>query len=109
MSASLEEFRRNTPLFGLSVLALLVGLSAPAAWSQATSTATLAGQVTDEQNAAIEGAEVRMVDPSTGASQTTMSNDQGRYVFVSVNPGTYMISVTKQGFAVFKIAAQKVD
>ena len=50
--------------FGLSVLvaAVLLSISAVPAWSQATSTSTVTGQVTDQQNAAIVGAEVRLVD-----------------------------------------------
>jgi len=65
--------------------------------------------VTDEQNAAIFGANVRMIDSATGAALTTVSNDQGRYVLVNVNPGTYTITVSREGFAVFRVAAQKVD
>src|SRR5262249_4123705 len=79
------------------------------AWSQATSTATVVGLVTDEQNAAVVGAEVRITDLGTGSSQATTTNDTGRYVLVNVSPGTYSITVTKQGFSAFKIGEQKVD
>jgi hypothetical protein len=65
--------------------------------------------VTDEQNAAVTGAEVRLLENATGTSQTTLTNDTGRYVLVNVQPGTYVVTVSKQGFTVFKINAQKVD
>jgi len=94
--------------FVLGTFALALLLQAPA-WSQATSTATVAGQITDEQNAAIAGAEVRMVDATIGATLTTVSNDQGRYVFVNVNPSTYTLTISKQGFTVYRVAAQKID
>jgi hypothetical protein len=97
--------RVSSILFGLSIVLVTI----TAAWSQATSTATLAGLVTDEQSAAIVGAEVRIADPSTGTLLTTTTNDSGRYVVVNVSPGTYVITVSKSGFTVYKISAQKVD
>ena len=98
-----------TPRLLVLSLALFLSFGTTAAWSQATSSATLAGLVTDEQNAAVPGAEVRIVDSGTGASQTTLTNDTGRYVIVNVSPGTYAIYVSKQGFTIHKVAAQKVD
>ena len=98
-----------TPRLLVLSLALFLSFGTTAAWSQATSSATLAGLVTDEQNAAVPGAEVRIVDSATGSTQTTLTNDTGRYVVVNVSPGTYAIYVSKQGFTVHKVAAQKVD
>lgn len=111
MSSSLTRFGSSRSFFGLTVvcLGLLLSFSATPAWSQATSNASVAGIVTDEQNADIVGAEVRIVDPATSSQQTTLTNDQGRYVFANVPPGTYMITVTKQGFTVFKVNSQKID
>ena len=51
-----------TPRLLVLSLALFLSFGTTAAWSQATSSATLAGLVTDEQNAAVPGAEVRIVD-----------------------------------------------
>ena len=95
-------------LFVLS-LAIFLGLGTTAAWSQATSTATVTGLVTDEQNAAVTGAEVHLLEGATGQSHTTLTNETGRYVIVNVQPGTYTITISKEGFTVFKINAQKVD
>jgi hypothetical protein len=89
--------------------AILATFCAPSGWSQATSSSTITGLVTDESNAAIVGAEVKIVDTATGSAQTTLSNETGRYVLVNVAPGTYVVTVSKQGFAVFKISSQKVD
>ncbi len=97
----------------LGFTALLVGTllaaSAGNAWSQATSTATVTGLVTDEQNAAVVGAEIRLLENATGGSHTTLTNETGRYVIVNVQPGTYVVTISKTGFTVFKINAQKVD
>jgi hypothetical protein len=65
--------------------------------------------VTDEQGATIPGAEIRVIEAATGLSQTVMTNESGRYAFVNIAPGVYTITVTRQSFAVFKVAAQKVD
>ena len=109
MSFRRVVFSRFTPALFVLSLAILLGLGTTAAWSQATSTATVTGLVTDEQNAAVAGAEVRLLENATGASQTTLTNETGRYVIVNVQPGTYIVTISKQGFTVFKINAQKVD
>ncbi len=63
----------------------------------------------DEQNAAVPGAEVKLVDLSTNGVQSTISNDAGRYIFTQVNPGTYNLSFTKAGFSAYEVNAQKVE
>ena len=108
---SSSHFRRfSATYFSLAAgLAMFLGFGETAAWSQATSQASIAGFVSDQQGAAIAGAEVRAVDTTTGGALTTTTNDAGRYVVINVAPGVYTITVTKTGFTVFKIAAQKVD
>src|SRR5687768_11285598 len=69
----------------------------------------ITGIVTDAQDAAIAAAEIKIVDSDTGNEQTTMTNESGRYVIVNVTPGTYTVTVSKQGFTVYRITAQKVD
>jgi hypothetical protein len=69
----------------------------------------VAGQVTDEQNAAVPGTLVKITDVSTNATQTTQTNDTGRYIFSQVPPGTYNVSFTKEGFATFEVNSQAVN
>lgn len=87
----------------------LLALTATPAFSQATSTSSIAGLVTDEQGAAIPLAQVRITDTATGSVQTTLTNESGRYAVVNIAPDTYSIVITKAGFAVQRISAQKVD
>jgi Carboxypeptidase regulatory-like domain len=87
---------------------ILALISAPA-WSQVTSSGSVVGQVVDQQNAAIPGADVKLFDPSTNSSQNTVTNEAGRYVFINVPSGTYDITVGKQGFNTFKVAKQQVQ
>src|SRR5882762_11384998 len=63
-----------------------------------TETATVSGLVTDRTAAAVSGAEVRLQSVERGAVTTTTTNDAGIYVFPSVRPGQYQISIQKQGF-----------
>src|SRR6266478_4007412 len=63
-----------------------------------TETATVSGLVTDRTAAAVSGAEVRLQSVERGAVTTTTTNNAGIYVFPSVQPGQYQISIQKQGF-----------
>jgi hypothetical protein len=60
-------------LFAIAI-AICVGVvltvSATPAMAQ-SSTGTISGQVTDQQNAVIAGAEIRAVDPTTNSTRTT--------------------------------------
>ncbi|HEY2016287.1 MAG TPA: carboxypeptidase-like regulatory domain-containing protein, partial [Bryobacteraceae bacterium] len=78
-------------------------------WAQSTSTGTVSGLVTDQQNAAIVGAEVRLVDVQTNTPRSTVTNETGRYSFINVTPGSYDITVSKPGFSQSKITAQSVE
>ena len=79
------------------------------AWAQATNTGTVSGQVTDQQGAAIAGAELKLMDTATGNIRTTISNDTGRYTFVNIDPGVYNMEARKSGFELARIPQQKVD
>ena len=48
---------------------------------------TVTGVVTDQSNAAVPAAEVRLNDLSTNAALTASTNEAGRYIFVNVPPG----------------------
>src|SRR5512146_1896490 len=96
-------------LLSWCVMALLLGVSMPA-WSQVgVNTGTVVGVVTDPSGAVIPGATVTISDAATGVTRTTTTNDKGRYVLSTVTPGTYSISVVKQGFSASKITNQVVS
>ncbi|MBS1857876.1 MAG: carboxypeptidase regulatory-like domain-containing protein [Acidobacteria bacterium] len=96
--------------FSLAVtcLGMMFLLSSSPAWSQAI-TGTVSGLVTDQQNAAIAGAEVKITDAATGKTLSTISNDAGRYIFLNVSPGSYAITVTKPGFSTHRFPDQTVQ
>ena len=68
-------------------------------FSQATATGTIQGVVTDKSSAVISGAEVVATFKATGTTRTATTNDTGAYRFDFLNPGSYTVKITKQGFA----------
>jgi hypothetical protein len=101
MRLSAVSARVKFSFAGFAVLVAGMSILSSSAWAQATSTSTVSGVVTDQQKAAVAGAVVKLLDPSTNQAATTTTNDAGRYIFVNVNSGTYSLSVTKSGFSVF--------
>jgi hypothetical protein len=69
----------------------------------------MAGQVVDEQNAAVAGASVKITDTATSITLSTITNDSGRYVVSNITPGTYNISISKAGFSTYEVNGQAVD
>src|SRR6185312_8258090 len=92
---------------GLAFMLLL--LTGTMVSSQAVSTGTVIGTVTDQQGAVVPDATVSLVDKSTNAEIKTTSNSAGHYAFPHVNSGTYDIRVTKQGFQTAIIPNQTVQ
>src|SRR5437868_9225531 len=91
------------------LLSLAVLLFSSTAWSQGTNTGSVAGLVTDQSNAVVPGATVTLTDPSTGTSQTASTNENGRYIFVNVKPGTYNMQISKDGFTTTKVSQISVE
>jgi len=71
------------------LLSMLLSLGATFAWAQSTSSGTVSGQVTDQSNAAVPAAEVRLIDVETSTARTAATNEVGRYSFINVTPGVY--------------------
>ncbi len=102
-------FLRFLCKFSALCLALLISFGAHRAWAQATNTGTVSGQITDQQGAAVAGAEVQLLDVATNTPRVSTSNGDGRYTFVNVNPGKYNLQVTKPGFSLAKVPNQDVQ
>jgi hypothetical protein len=57
------------------------------------------GTVTDVNNDAVPGATVSLAGPALKDPRTVVSNDNGSFQFNDVEPGTYQVIVSAQGFA----------
>ena len=82
----------------LFVVLLLVVLIPSLAFGQGSSTATVAGTVTDQKGAAVPGASVELINSATNETRTQTTSDTGYYTFVSVPPGDYKVVIKKSGF-----------
>jgi len=67
------------------------------------------GTVTDKSGGAIAGATVTLTDSQTNIARTATSNDSGRYVFASVAPGVYSLTINKTGFRLAKFSEQEIQ
>lgn len=59
---------------------------------------SLRGRILDPSNAAQPSAKVTLTDEATHLSRSTLSNEQGEYVFSAVSPATYTVSAEATGF-----------
>lgn len=59
---------------------------------------TISGEITDPSGAVVPGAKVTLVDQQKGFQFFTTSEGSGRYLFTSVPPGSYSVSIEAQGF-----------
>src|SRR6266567_2480806 len=62
LSLAKQGLRVFSQGFSIACIWILVCLSTTPAWTQATSTSTITGLVTDQQNAAVPGVEVKLLD-----------------------------------------------
>ena len=67
--------------------------------AQDLDTVSIAGRVMDQNGALIPGAEVEATLSKTRLTRKTMTDAQGRYRLIQLEPGTYLIRVSAFGFA----------
>jgi hypothetical protein len=67
-------------------------------YSQAQFRASLRGIVTDPQGAVVPGATVTLLNTQTNTSMTSLSDDNGIYVFNGLPSAPFRITVTRDGF-----------
>ncbi|HKA21675.1 MAG TPA: carboxypeptidase regulatory-like domain-containing protein [Blastocatellia bacterium] len=70
---------------------------------------TISGTVADSQGAIVPGATITLLDTATNQERKQTTNDAGQYLFTSVQPGVYRITVTMQNFRQAVINSQKID
>src|ERR1700689_3594110 len=85
-------------MYGLTVAALSIILFPVKAFGQGETTSAIVGQVTDATNAAIPGATVTITNRETALQRTAKTDDEGRFNFPQLKPGTYSVKVEAEGF-----------
>ena len=76
--------------------ALILLLTAGAAWAQAT--AQLSGTVRDESGAVLPGVTVTVTQTNTGLTRTVVTDGTGSYLLTNLPTGPYRLEVALQGF-----------
>ncbi len=98
---------RNTKVLGV-VLSLILAMPA-LLQAQTAAVGKVVGTVTDPTGAVIPGAEVKLVDEATNLVLTQTTGGAGQYMFPSVAPGLYKLTVTMQGFSTYAMSDLKVE
>ncbi|PYX90985.1 MAG: TonB-dependent receptor, partial [Acidobacteria bacterium] len=82
------------------LLVLCVVLAVPAL-TYAQGLGSIAGTVTDPQGAVVTSAQVKATETGTGIARSTTTDAQGYYIFNSMRPTEYTVSVDAPGFRTF--------
>src|SRR5215475_9802618 len=81
----------------LLALVILPALISATASAQVT-TADLVGTIRDNAGAVVRGVKVTLSNVDTGVSRSVMSDDDGNYIFTSLQPGRYALTAEAPGF-----------
>ena len=79
------------------LFALLAGVIALPSLAQ-SSTATIRGKVTNERGAALGGAEINAISPTTGFVHTVKAAADGTYLLAGLTPGEYNLVVAAAAY-----------
>jgi hypothetical protein len=92
-------------LFSAFSLSLFLLIFPNGAAAQDLDDVTISGRVTDTNGAAIVGATVTATQIEKNLERTFVTNEEGRYRIVELQPGTYKVRATASGFG----AKEQID
>jgi hypothetical protein len=81
-----------------AALALAIACLSPAITNAQSGTTSLRGTVLDKSDAAVVGANVVLTNPAQALQRQTKTTGTGSYEFLSLPPGTYLLTVEAPGF-----------
>jgi hypothetical protein len=88
----------KTRKLALAILAIFV-FSGASLNAQTAGAGTITGTVTDPSGGAVPGASVVVKNTATDTERALMSNEAGIFVAQFLQPGSYSVTASKQGFA----------
>src|ERR1700727_1196426 len=77
---------------------LLPCIVAASVFAQGETTSAILGQVSDATGGAVPGATATVANTATGLQRTVKTDEEGRFNFPQLPPGTYSVEVGAQGF-----------
>jgi len=92
--------RRALLLLAMSFLLALASVPVVAQ----VETADILGKVSDNTDAIIVGASVKVTNIDTGIGRTQKSNDAGQFVFSALPIGRYSVAITNPGFETYLVS-----
>src|SRR5262245_30128459 len=90
-------------------LLALLALTPLVALAQTETTSAIVGSITDKNGSVVSGAEIELTNASTNVTLKARADDGGQFIFPSVTPGVYAISISKEGFRKASVGNFKVD
>src|SRR5882672_7097663 len=73
----------------------------PVSLAQVVSSSTLRGVVKDPSGGLVPNASVKLTSTQRGGERQVKTNDEGSFVFTSVDPGQYKLRVKGAGFKAY--------
>ena len=89
---------RRFSVFALLVVYFLLSVAGRSRLAGQTSYGTLIGTVTDSTGANVQGASISLKSDGTDAVLKATTGEGGTYSFINLNPGSYTLTVSQQGF-----------
>jgi len=84
----------------LAICLFFISMNATLVRSQTQmTTGTIQGTVTDANGAIVPGASIEIKNLETNFARSLTTDDGGRFVALALPPGSYSVTVSKQGFA----------
>ncbi len=93
-----EDVMRVPSGFGIGVLAVTLSALLTASASAQVDTGSITGTVKDQSGAIVPGATVTITHEGQGLTLTSVTREDGTYIFTPIRTGAYRIDVELQGF-----------
>src|SRR6185312_4327904 len=94
-----DAVHRRTRARSGRFIALAIAITlAGSAFAQSTNSSDLRGTVTDPTGSVVPGVSVDILNTDTGVTRRLTTNASGLYDAVSILPGHYQLTFTKEGF-----------
>src|SRR6266576_3603495 len=90
---------RHPFILPIAMSLLVTAVLSQRSYAQTPSTGALAGVTLDSSGAVVSGTDLSLMNQRTGNTASTTSDEQGRFGFLLVTPGTYKVCASQSGFA----------
>ena len=102
-----KQTKRKTWLSRIGPCLVLLTIWSISVMAQDITSGTIQGTVSDEQSAVVPGATVEAKNVGTNFSKSFTTDSDGRFTFLSMPTGRYVVTVTKGGFS--KLIQENVE